>query len=103
MTLVWVGWLGGSLSAVQLVPQIYKLYQVKRAEDLSKTSFVIRLVSYVCYLVHGQNIQDPPLFWMTLTGLVLLCVTMCQMAWYSHAQSTEENENQQSASTQTVA
>ena len=79
----WVGWAGGFLSAVQLIPQILRIQRTRSAGDLSRWSFAIRLTAYALYLVHGRNIQDPPLFWMTLMGTILLCITIAQMAWYS--------------------
>lgn len=92
MSAEWVGWLGGFLSAVQLLPQIVRLHRTRSAGDLSRWSFVIRLAAYGCYLVHGRNIQDPPLFWMTLMGTVLLCVTIGQMAWYSSKKPEKPEE-----------
>ena len=91
MSAEWVGWLGGFLSAVQLLPQIVRLHHTRSADDLSRWSFAIRLTAYGLYLVHGRNIQDPPLFWMTLMGMVLLCITIGQMACYS-SKKTEELE-----------
>ena len=81
--LSWIGWVGGVLSAVQLFPQILKLHRTQSAANLSPLSFAIRFTSYVCYIVHAFNIGDPPLFWMTLTGMLLLCVTIGQMVWYT--------------------
>lgn len=95
MLVEWVGWLGGFLSAVQLLPQIVRLHRTRSAGDLSRWSFAIRLTAYTLYLVHGRNIQDPPLFWMTLMGTVLLCVTIGQMMWYSSKKPKESEKNEE--------
>ena len=78
----WWGWAGGTLSVVQLLPQIWLLCRIKSGTQISRAALCIRVVGYALYLVHATNIGDPPLFYMTLVGLVLLSIIILQCAYF---------------------
>jgi uncharacterized protein with PQ loop repeat len=93
----WWGWTGGALSVVQLLPQIRLLCRTKSGTQISRAALSIRVVGYAMYLVHATNIGDPPLFYMTLVGLVLLSIIILQCTYfdvwlvYRARQSTTES------------
>lgn len=98
---VWWGWVGGTLSVVQLVPQIVVLCRSKSGTQISRTALGIRVCGYATYLVHATNINDPPLWYMTLVGLVLLSVIIAQIVYFDvystrstrrASQCTDEND-----------
>jgi uncharacterized protein with PQ loop repeat len=78
----WWGWAGGALSVVQLLPQIRLLCRTKSGTQISRAALSIRVCGYVMYLVHATNIRDPPLFFMTLVGLVLLSIIILQIVYF---------------------
>lgn len=78
----WWGWAGGALSVVQLVPQIRLLCRTKSGTQISRAALSIRVCGYIMYLVHATNIGDPPLFFMTLVGLVLLSIIILQIVYF---------------------
>jgi uncharacterized protein with PQ loop repeat len=78
----WWGWAGGALSVVQLLPQIWLLCQTKSGTQISRAALSIRVAGYAMYLVHASNIRDPPLWWMTLAGLVLLSIMILQILYF---------------------
>lgn len=78
----WWGWAGGALSVVQLIPQIRLLCLTRSGTQISRLALSIRVAGYAMYLVHASNIQDPPLFFMTLAGLVLLSIIIFQTVYF---------------------
>ena len=78
----WWGWAGGTLSVVQLVPQIWLLHRTRSGTQISRLALSIRVTAYAMYLVHASNIQDPPLFFMTLAGLILLSIIIVQIGYF---------------------
>lgn len=76
-----VGWFAGCFSVVHLVPQILRLCSTKSATQISRVGLMLRVASYVLYIVHAwQPPFDPPLFWMTGVGLcfaLIVCVQIC--------------------------
>ena len=78
----WWGWAGGALSVVQLLPQIRLLCRTKSGTQISRVALSIRVCGYIMYLVHAINIRDPPLFFMTLAGLVLLSIIILQIMYF---------------------
>lgn len=78
----WWGWAGGALSVVQLAPQIWLLCQTKSGTQISRLALGIRVAGYVLYLIHASKIGDPPLFYMTLVGLVLLSIIILQIVYF---------------------
>ena len=89
---LWWGWAGGTLSVVQLVPQIWLLHRTKSGTQISRLALSIRVVGYAMYLVHASNIGDPPLLWMTLAGLVLLSIIILQIVYFDVRTSKKKSE-----------
>lgn len=78
-----VGWIAGCLSVSQLVPQILRLYKIKNAAQLSRWSLAARVLSHALYMLHAWDTPfDPPLFWMTLLGLILSLIVCAQISYY---------------------
>lgn len=78
----WFGWAGGALSVVQLLPQIRLLCRTKSGTQISRLALGIRVAGYVLYLIHASKIGDPPLFYMTLAGLILLGIIILQIVYF---------------------
>jgi len=79
---LWWGWAGGTLSVAQLVPQIRLLCRTRSGTQISRLALGIRISGYAMYMVHASNIQDPPLFYMTTAGLILLSIIIVQVVYY---------------------
>lgn len=76
------GWLGGGLSVVYNIPQIYHIYKNKSVGDISIYSLLVRLISYFFYIIHGYLIMDPPLLFMTLASLIQVLILSFQYFMY---------------------
>ena len=76
------GWIGGGLSVIYNIPQIYHIYKQKSTNDISIMSLIVRLISYSFYNTHGILIQDPPLLWMTSFSLLQVLILSYQFYLY---------------------
>ena len=77
------GWIGGSLSVIYNIPQIYHTWKTKSSKDISIYSIFFRLTSYIFYIIHALIIEDPPLLWMTLCSLIQVLLISFQYYIYS--------------------
>ena len=68
------GWIGGGLSVIYNLPQIWHLWRTKKATGVNRTSIAMRIVSYVLVMVHGYIRHDHPILYTTGAGLVQLVV-----------------------------
>ena len=84
MTLVF-GWLAGAFSTAYNIPQIYLIYKRKSAKDISLNSLVIRIISYIFYIVHASIIEDPPLLYMTAAVLSQALIMSTQKFIYRNS------------------
>ena len=48
-----VGFLGSVLSSITFIPQVYKVWHTKKANDLSLAMLLIVLTSTVVWLIYG--------------------------------------------------
>lgn len=90
MTIRIFGWLGGGIALIYNIPQLYRNFKRKTCDDISQTSLFLRVVSYVLYIIHGWLIEDPPLLWMTLGGMIQIIIIWIQIIMYhGKCQKTE--------------
>lgn len=76
------GWIGGGLSVVYNIPQIYHIYKNKSVGDISVYSLLVRIISYLFYILHGYLIMDPPILFMTLASLLQVLIISVQYFIY---------------------
>jgi uncharacterized protein with PQ loop repeat len=76
------GWIGGGLSVVYNIPQIYHTYKNKSVGDISIYSLLVRIISYLFYILHGYLIMDPPILFMTLASLLQVLIICVQYFIY---------------------
>jgi len=76
------GWIGGGLSVVYNIPQIHHIYKNKSVGDISVYSLLVRIISYIFYIIHGYLIMDPPVLFMTLASLLQVLIICLQYFIY---------------------
>ena len=84
------GWLGGGLSLIYNIPQIYHLYKTKKSNDLSLQSWILRLISYCFYIIHVWIRKDPALFYTYAIGFLQCCIITGQIFVYK-SECNKEN------------
>lgn len=62
------GTIANSISFLYKIPQMYKLYKVKKTDGLSFESILLQSISYIFYIIHGYFLHDYTIFiGMTIT------------------------------------
>jgi uncharacterized protein with PQ loop repeat len=66
------GWIGGGLSVLYNIPQIYHIYTQKSTNDISIISLLVRLISYSWYFnTRSTIVMDDIIFFTTSFNIVL--------------------------------
>ena len=90
------GWLGGILALVYNIPQIYRICKSKKVDDISLSSWVLRLISYSFYIIHVWIRKDAALFYTYAIGFVQCCIITGQIFVYKsdcHTDNGTTTEN----------
>lgn len=64
-----IGFLAALLSAVSMAPQVVKVYQTKKTEDLSLWAFAVLSGGLFLWLIYGLLIQALPVIIGNAVGL----------------------------------
>lgn len=67
------------LTFFQLIPQLYKTYQIKRVKDLSIHTIFIIFLSNIVWFIHGLYIQDITLIF---SGIVSSIISFLMLVLY---------------------
>ena len=76
------GWIGGLLALVYNIPQIYRTFKTKKVDDISVHSWILRIISYICILIHVFLKNDQALFYTYLVGFVQCIIITIQIFVY---------------------
>ncbi len=87
MEIPWVpedifGWCGGLVALIYNIPQIHRNYVTKSVEDLSEISILLRMVSYILYIIHVWIKNDAAVFYSYVFSFLQLIVLLTQVRWY---------------------
>lgn len=77
------GWIGGGISVIYNIPQIYHVYRIKEITGVSHASILLRIVSYLLVIYHSFMSEDPAIMYTTVAGLVQLFIIYSQLWMYS--------------------
>lgn len=75
---------GGFLLSMQIVPQIWKMYRTKSANDLSYVFMFSNLVGVSLMFVYGYIEHDRPLYITTSTSASNMIVALLIKYWYDN-------------------
>ncbi len=67
----WLGYVGGLLIIISLIPQAVKSYQSRSTRDISKRTYIIYLAGTFCYLVYGLVLVNGPIIATNAIALLL--------------------------------
>ncbi len=84
-----VGFVGTAILGVTMLPQVYKTFREKKANDLSLSYLVLQLIANVLFLVYGYFIESLPV--VISNGIVFLCSSSLIYAKYAYVHVYEPN------------
>jgi len=65
-----IGFIGGSILGMQLIPQIYKAYKTKSTNDISSVFLLMNIVGLSLMTTYGVYNDDMPLYLPTSVSLM---------------------------------
>jgi len=75
------GHVGAFLSSVTFIPQVYKVWQTKSANDLSLTMMVIVFTSTLIWLVYGVALN----LWPVILANGIICFLSLMLIYFKFA------------------
>ena len=69
-----MGFVATGIIGFSLVPQVYKTFRDKKADDLSMSSLVLQNISNVMFIVYGYFINSLPI--IICNGIILVCSSL---------------------------
>ena len=55
------GFLAALLTTIAFLPQLYKTWQTKSAEDVSLITLILFIIGLICWIIYGLNIHSIPI------------------------------------------
>lgn len=71
MSIEWIGLIAGILTTLSFVPQVYRTWKTKSADDLSLGMFLLFTLGVILWLVYGFLIDDLPIILANIVTLSL--------------------------------
>lgn len=84
-----LGIVAGILCTISFLPQLIKIFQTKRAEDLSLITFVVLSIGVLLWLVYGILIRELPIILANATMFVLSLLIVTMKIRYSKSFSSK--------------
>ncbi len=75
------GHTGAFLSSVTFIPQVYRVWKTKSANDLSMTMMLIVFISTLIWLVYGIALQ----LWPVILANAVICVLSLMLIYFKIA------------------
>lgn len=94
MKLDFLGYAGGTLLSLQMVPQIIKVHRQRDASQLSLGFMMCNWVGLSCMTAYGVVNQDPPLYVPTGISLFNTCILIFQKFVYDYSKHTTLEKEQ---------
>jgi len=70
------GLAAGALIAVSFIPQIWKLFKLKSAKEISLPFTFLQLLGGVMFLVYGTLLSLPALIVTNIVNTILVCLIL---------------------------
>ena len=82
-----IGYAGGVILSICLIPQILKIYKTKHVENISYIWQFLYFLGISLHLYYGIHYQLLPIYIPTIIELFLILVLVSLTIYYSHIQT----------------
>ena len=66
------GFLGGTLITIAMIPQVYRLFKLRSAREISLTFTALFLVGGIFWLTYGLVLMRPSLIYANVASIILV-------------------------------
>ena len=63
-----IGYVGGMLTCSAMVPQVYRVYKTRSAQDISYAMLIMTIVGQLFWIIHGIISKDPVVIIFTIVS-----------------------------------
>ena len=78
-----LGFIGGAFITIGFIPQVWRLYKLKSAREISLTFTCLFLLGAACWLSYGVVLNLPPVILWNSISLCLMCAMIYAKLKYS--------------------
>jgi MtN3 and saliva related transmembrane protein len=86
------GYISGIISALSILPQIYKSYNTRSSKDLSTKTFILTYIAYGFAITYGILIKHVAIYVMNTIGCILYIILHSIKIYNEHYISSTYNE-----------
>jgi len=77
-----LGFIGGALTSFSLVPQVWRLFRLKSAREISLPFSLFLLAGMVCWLVYGVALDlVPVIIWNAISLVLTAAMTYAKLKY----------------------
>ena len=77
-----VGLVAAVLTTGAFVPQVYKTWKIKSADDISLTMYLVLFVGLILWLIYGIHLNSLPMILAnSITGILALIVLFFKLTY----------------------
>ena len=64
------GFLAALLTTIAFLPQVYKTWQTKSADDVSLVMLILFIIGLICWIIYGIKINSIPILFANIFTLI---------------------------------
>jgi MtN3 and saliva related transmembrane protein len=77
-----LGFIGGALMTLGLIPQVWRLYKLRSAKEISLPFTLLFLVGTACWLTYGIMLRLPPvILWNSISLLLGIAMLFAKIKY----------------------
>ena len=78
----WLGFFGGALTTICLIPQVYRIFKLKSAHDISLSFTMLFLLGIVLWLAYGVfSGLAPIVLWNSITLVLASALLIAKLRY----------------------
>ena len=79
-----VGYLGGTLIIISLLPQLFKIIKTKSSQDISLTTYIILIIAQLLWIYYGFLKNDIEIIVTNVASLFLAILVLVLSIHYNY-------------------
>ena len=80
------GFIAAILTTIAFLPQLYKTWTTKSAEDVSLITLILFIIGLICWIVYGIKINSTPILVANIVTLIFNFSILILKLIYSNSQ-----------------
>ena len=86
-----IGYAAALLISLLQLPQVYKTYQIKSADELSIYMILLNFLASILWLVYGIILDKPPIYISNVIYFIANCTLLGMKCYYKRIKTIESD------------